>query len=137
MKLKSLLFATGLGIVAIALYTSCTKITPTDIGADLLPAVDNVTTFDTTLRVYADNYLFNDSSRVNYAQNHALGVIEDDPEFGKTESQIYLSLVPGGTSRNPFTSLDSIVGMDSVILGWHIVVCMATAMRYRRLMCMK
>ena len=117
MKLKSLLFATGLGIVAIVLYTSCTKITPTDIGADLLPAVDNVTTFDTTLRVYADNYLFNDSSRVNYAQNHALGVIEDDPEFGKTESQIYLSLVPGGTARNPFTSLDSIVGMDSVILG--------------------
>jgi hypothetical protein len=116
-KLKSLLFATGFGILAISFNASCTKITPTDIGTDLLPVVDNVTTFDTTLRVYADNYLFSDSSRVNYVQNHALGIIADDPEFGKTESQIYLSVVPAAASRNPFTSIDSIVGMDSVILG--------------------
>lgn len=117
MKLKSLLFATGFGILVISFNTSCTKITPTDIGTDLLPVVDNVTTFDTTLRVYADNYLFSDSSRIYYTQNHALGIIADDPEFGKTESQIYLSVVPAATSRNPFTSIDSIVGIDSVILG--------------------
>lgn len=114
--MKSLLFATGLGILILSANTYCTKINPTDIGTDILPVVDNVYTFDTVLRVYADNYLYNDSSIVNYAQPHALGMIADDPQFGKTEGQIYLSVVPAASGRNPFTSIDSIVGMDSVIL---------------------
>jgi len=116
-KLKSLLLATGLGMLIVSVNTYCTKINPTDIGTDILPVVDNVHTFDTVLRVYADNYLFNDSSIVNYRQDHALGMIADDPQFGKTEGQIYLSVVPSASARNPFTSIDSIVGVDSVILG--------------------
>lgn len=115
--MKSLLVATGLGMLIVSVNTNCTKINPTDIGTDILPVVDNVHTFDTVLRVYADNYLFNDSSIVNYGQDHALGMIADDPQFGKTEAQIYFSLVPTATARNPFTSIDSIVGIDSVILG--------------------
>lgn len=100
-----------------AFYISCTKITPTDIGTDLLPVVDNVNTFDTTLQVYTSNFLYNDSSLTYYNDNHALGLIEDDPEFGKTDAQIYMSVVPAGsTSRNPFISADSIVGIDSAIL---------------------
>ena len=114
--MKSLLFATGLGMLILSANTYCTKINPTDIGTDILPAVDNVHTFDTVLRVYADNYLYNDSSIVTYGQAHALGMIADDPEFGKTEGQIYFSVVPMAAARNPFTSIDSIVGMDSVIL---------------------
>ncbi|HEX5024348.1 MAG TPA: DUF4270 family protein [Agriterribacter sp.] len=116
MKFKFLLFSIGLGTLAIILNTHCTKITPTDIGTELLPAVDNVQTFETSLRVYADNYLMNDSSRINYSEDHALGIIEDDPEFGKTEGQIYFSVVPTSTDSYPFTNVDSIVGMDSVIL---------------------
>lgn len=115
MNSKFLLLATG--VLSIALYTSCTKINPTDIGTDLLPVVDNVNTFDTSLRVYADNYLFNDSSRINPYSDHALGLIENDPEFGKTEAQIYFSVVPNSSTKNPFISIDSIVGMDSVVLG--------------------
>lgn len=115
MKSKFLLLATG--ILSAIFYSGCTKINPTDIGTDLLPVVDNVHTFDTTLRVYADNYLFNDSSRVNPFSENALGLIEDDPQFGKTEAQIYLSVVPASLTANPFTSIDSIVGMDSVVLG--------------------
>lgn len=115
MNFKFLLLATG--ILSAIIYTGCTKITPTDIGTDLLPAVDNVNTFDTSLRVYADNYLFNDSTRINPYSDNVLGIIENDPEFGKTEGQIYLSVVPKATSRNPFTSIDSIIGIDSVVLG--------------------
>ncbi|HRN57665.1 MAG TPA: hypothetical protein PLL71_14500 [Agriterribacter sp.] len=116
MKLKFLLFSIGLGTLAIVLNTHCTKITPTDIGTDLLPAVDNVHTFETSLRVYADNFLMNDSSVINYADDHALGIIEDDPEFGKTESEIYMAIVPDAGSQYPFVHADSIVAMDSVIL---------------------
>ena len=116
MKSKFLLFSIGLGTLAIVLNTHCTKITPTDIGTDLLPVVDNVHTFETSLRVYADNYLMNDSTRINFAEDHALGIIADDPEFGKTESQVYLSVVPASTSRYPFINRDSIIGMDSVVL---------------------
>lgn len=116
MKLKFLLFSVGLGTLAIVLNTHCTKITPTDIGTDLLPVVDNVHTFETNLRVYADNLLMNDSSAINYAEDHALGIIEDDPEFGKTESEIYVGLVPASSGKHPFVNADSIVAMDSVIL---------------------
>lgn len=116
MKLKSLLYATGIILLAVILNARCTKINPTDIGTDLLPAVDNVSTFDTLLRVYADNYLYNDSSSLHYTSPHALGLIEDDPEFGKTDAQIYLGVVPNSSNRNPFINIDSIVGIDSAIL---------------------
>ncbi|MBX3257749.1 MAG: DUF4270 family protein [Chitinophagaceae bacterium] len=116
MKLKSLLYATGIVILAVIFNVRCTKITPTDIGTDLLPAIDNVHTFDTVLRVYTANYLFDDSTRMPYYENHALGLIEDDPEFGSTDAGIYMSLVPNSTSKNPFISIDSIVGIDSAFL---------------------
>lgn len=116
MKFKSLLLVLGLLITIVFAFTKCTKITPTDIGTNLLPAIDNVHTFDTTLRVYTTNYLFDDSTRAPYSQNHALGLIEDDPEFGRTEAQIYMSLIPSSTFRNPFISIDSVVGIDSAFL---------------------
>ncbi len=116
MKLKFLLFSIGFGTWIVLLNAHCTKITPTDIGTDLLPAVDNVYTFETSLRVYANNFLMDDSSIINYADDHALGIIEDDPEFGQTEAEVYLSVVPNATSRYPFINADSIVAMDSVIL---------------------
>lgn len=116
MKLKSLLYATGIVILAVIINVRCTKINPTDIGTDLLPAVDNVTTFDTVLRVYTSNFLVDDSTRMPFTDNHALGTIEDDPEFGKTDAQIYMSLVPSSTNRNPFISKDSIIGIDSAFL---------------------
>ncbi|HRP58217.1 DUF4270 family protein, partial [Agriterribacter sp.] len=116
MKFKFLLFSIGLGTLAIVLNTHCTKITPTDIGTDLLPVVDNVHTFETSLRVYSDNFLMNDSSVINYPDDHALGIIEDDPQFGKTEAEIYFGIAPASDSRYPFVNADSIIAMDSVIL---------------------
>ena len=78
-------------MLIVSVNTYCTKINPTDIGTDILPVVDNVHTFDTVLRVYADNYLFNDSSIVNYRQDHALGMMILNLE---KQRSTYLSAVP-------------------------------------------
>lgn len=116
MKLKSLLLAAVVLFLINTQFIRCTKLDPTDIGTELLPPIDNITTFDTTLRVYADNYLFDDSTRVALWETHTLGLIDDDPVFGKTDARIYFSLVPNSPNRNPFLSLDSIVAIDSAIL---------------------
>lgn len=116
MKFNSLLSVTGLLTVLILCFSKCAKINPTDIGTNLLPVVDNVNTFDTTLTVYATNFLSDDSSLAYYSDNHALGRIEDDPAFGMTDAQIYMSVVPSSLDRNPFISADSIIAIDSAFL---------------------
>lgn len=116
MKLKPLLLGVAVLFLISTQFIRCTKINPTDIGTDLLPAIDNIHTFDTTLRVYADNFLFDDSTTISLYEPHALGLIEDDPVFGKTDAQIYLALAPNSLNRNPFISLDSVVGIDSAVL---------------------
>ncbi len=116
MKLKSLLSGAVVFLVISIIFVRCSKLDPTDIGLDLLPPIDNITTFDTTLRVYTSNYLFDDSTTVNINETHTLGLIADDPVFGKTDAQIFLSFVPNSTNRNPFINIDSIVSIDSAIL---------------------
>lgn len=97
------------------LEQSCQKIDTTDLGVDLIPAVDNVNTFDTILGVITGNAFLPDSSVIIRTEDHALGAIED-PEFGKTSANIYFNILPV-TSTNPFPNKDSIKGMiDSVVL---------------------
>jgi hypothetical protein len=98
------------------LTQSCQKIDATSIGGNLIPPVDNVNTFDTTLDVITDvNFLF-DSTGVTYADEHALGVM-DDPEFGRTSANIYFEVLPSTIGSYPFLPRDSIQGrIDSVIL---------------------
>ncbi len=92
-------------ILAVLLISSCKKIDTTDIGGDLIPAVDNITTFDTILNVLSDNFLLQDSSRILRTEAHALGVIANDAEFGKTKGEIYFSLTPAGYGTHPFYPL--------------------------------
>jgi len=95
---------------------SCEKIDTTDIGDDLIPAVDNVHTFDTILEVISDNFLLPDSTRVLNSEAHAWGVIENDPEFGKTKGDFYFSLTPSRYGTHPFPQKDSTLIIDSVVL---------------------
>lgn len=97
----------------------CTKIDTTTLGGGLIPAVDNVNTFDTTLSIVANNF---DSipvpgkgcATIFPTDDHALGFISSDPYFGTTKATIYTELKP---SVFPFyfpatptdRSLDSIV----------------------------
>lgn len=112
-----------LAITAITFFSifgwSCTKLDTTDIGSDLLPAVDNVYTFDTVLNIITSQGLFIDSTLVGRTDDHALGVINNDPLFGKTTASIYMQLKPafypyylgnaGDTLTGPGLGLDSVV----------------------------
>jgi hypothetical protein len=97
------------------IYSSCTKIDTTDLGVGLIPGVDNINTFDTVFDVSADNRLFADTTRLIPSDLHPVGVINDDPEFGKTEASLYVAMSPGVAGSHPFRRKDSVV-IDSVVL---------------------
>src|SRR5664279_3520194 len=78
----------------ILLSWSCTKIDTTNLGANLIPVVDNIHTFDTTLDVIANNFDPLACDSVYVTDLHALGVIPNDPFFGKTSANIYCQFKP-------------------------------------------
>lgn len=100
---------------AFFLYSSCAKIDTTSIGSGLIPVVDNINTFDTVLEVITDNKLFDDTTRMLYTSFHALGIIENDAEFGKTTAAIYASFTPVTYKAYPFIKKDTVI-VDSVVL---------------------
>ena len=88
---------------ALLIFSSCKKINEaTDLGGGLIPPIDNINTFDTTITVEAYNGLFtfsgnpltDDSTRATSSDEHFLGLITDDPFFGKTDARIFLELKP-------------------------------------------
>ncbi|NTS42233.1 DUF4270 family protein [Flavisolibacter sp. BT320] len=114
MKLNVLAAFSTLGFI-LFLY-SCTKLNePTELGDELLPVVDNINTFDTTLDLNASYYPFYDSSRHLLAENLALGKI-NDPVFGTTTADMYFNLSSTVYNASPFYNKDSVLGIDSVFL---------------------
>lgn len=116
------MFVKNFLIVIISLVTilsfeqSCQRIDTTDLGVGLIPAVDNVNTFESILEVKTDNILLSDSTIISRTANHALGILED-PEFGTTVANIYFDVLPTTSGTHPFVNKDSINGkIDSVIL---------------------
>ncbi len=102
-------------LTGLFIYSSCTKVDTTDLGNDLIPAVDNVHTFETVLDVSTDNFLYQDTTRLTAASLHALGIIANDPEFGRTDAAIYSSFTPLAYGVHPFYRQDSVL-IDSVVL---------------------
>lgn len=84
------------GIVMLLFFGwGCTKIDSTNLGQGLIPTVDNIHTFDTAINVIAKNFDNSlDSVSVNRAALHALGIISNDPVFGKTTANLYLEVKP-------------------------------------------
>lgn len=114
--MKQILYSLSIVSVLFLSAVSCTKIRSTDLGGDLIPAVDNVSVFDTTLEVTSELYQLPDSSRIRYNQDHAIGILQD-PAFGTTTGEAYVQFVPLAFGAYPFgKSRDSIVGLDSVVL---------------------
>jgi Domain of unknown function (DUF4270) len=111
-------------ITILILLFSCKKINEaTTLGGDLIPAVDNITTFDTTLEVEAYNGIFTlagpdtDSIRLSGRQANFLGNITNDPLFGTSTATIFTQLKPSLFRFSyGFSSPDSLVGLDSVVL---------------------
>lgn len=104
-----------LGLAAFIFIRSCTKIDTTNLGGELIPAVDNVNTFDTTLAVETNNLFLPDTTRILYTEDHALGQFTD-PAFGKTSAAIYFAVSAPAYGSYPFVVKDSIIQVDSVIL---------------------
>jgi len=123
-----LALALGLFITSIfILLGSCKKINEaTELGSDVIPPVDNVKTFDTTLTVEAYNDLFilgggpadslkQDSTTSSYTDEQFLGLISADPLFGKTGAQMYFELRPP-TFPFAFQNKSDSIFLDSVVL---------------------
>lgn len=109
-----------LAVTAVTLISligwNCTKLDTTDIGSDLLPAVDNVHTFADTLPINTTQGFFNDSTAIGKYDDYALGTINNDPLFGRTTANIYMQLKPPFYPYYFGNPGDTIVGLDSVVL---------------------
>lgn len=104
-------------LTVILVIISCKKIDVTDIGDDLIPAVDNVNTFDTVMDIITDNAFLIDSARILRNEPHGLGIISNDPEFGQTKAEMYFSISPAGFGVHPFSRKDTNSYIfDSVVL---------------------
>ena len=96
-------------------FLSCKKINQaTELGDKLVPAADNVHTFEVDLSAVTNNVLFNDTTPVLYNDPIALGDI-DDPEFGHTHANTDFSITPSSFGNYPFKNTDSL-NIDSVVL---------------------
>ena len=113
------------GIVLFFIITSfsyCTKIKGTDIGAELIPAIDNVYTFDTTLEIQAFNKLVPDSMLPRLGRDasgntgdYVLGYISNNLQFGKTKASIFVELKPTAYPFS-FENVPDSLYFDSAVL---------------------
>jgi len=115
-KSRTLVLAIGLiFLFFFYLISSCKKINEaTELGSNLVPAVDNVHTFEVALNTTTKNFLFNDSTQVEYTDLVTLGDI-NDPEFGHTHANVDFNITPTVLGSYPFLNKDS-VNIDSVVL---------------------
>ncbi len=107
---------TGL-LLLFFLNWSCTKIDTTELGQGLIPVVDNINTFDTTIDVIVNNFdsASTQCDSVATSDLHALGIINNDPYFGNTSANIYAEFKPQAFPNN----FPDTVMLDSVFLVLH------------------
>ena len=121
--IRSILFCLSLFFLTF----SCKRINEaTDLGEDLLPGVDGVHTFDTTLTsLQTYNHITDpdkDSVRIRFVEDQILGNISGDPLFGQTNAKMFVQLKPAvyPWSFSEIYKKDSLE-IDSVVLvlGWN------------------
>ena len=120
MKNKFSVLQTGILFLSfILVLSSCSKINDaTTLGGDLIPAVDNISTFDTILEVETYNGIFSildDSTRSTVSLINYLGEINDDPLFGKTKATIFAGFSPTVYPFR-FDAASDKIFIDSVVL---------------------
>lgn len=101
------------------LFSACRKINDyTELGGDLIPPVDNIHTFDTSisLQTYNDTFgLASDSERITRADEQFIGLINNDPIFGKTDARLFFELKNPYYGSYPFARKDSVI-IDSIVM---------------------
>ncbi len=109
-------------LISFLFTTGCTKIDTTKLGAGLLPAVDNIHTFDTTVNVIAINFdPIASCDTLNRADLNALGIISVDPYFGKTTADIYMEFKPASFPVTIAEHDASGLIVDSAVMVLHYV----------------
>ena len=106
---------------------SCKRINEaTELGGDLIPAVDNVNTFEISLNALTKNsiltnFIKNDSGhRVYYDDQVALGDF-NDPEFGHVHANFCFNVSAPVRGSYPFLPRrDTIHAIDSVVLSLRV-----------------
>lgn len=100
------------------LFSACTKIDTTSLGSGLIPGVDNINTFDTTLDIIAhtiDDVTACDSG-ISRKDLHAVGYISNNSQFGSSKAEMYFGLKPVSYPFS-FPTIDSLNNeIDSVVL---------------------
>jgi len=102
----------------VVLFSACKKINDaTELGSDLLPPIDNVNTFDSSLSIVSINKrMLDDSSKVLANDNVAVGLL-NDPVFGGTNAKAYFNLSSTIYGNYPFFDYTKTsIKIDSVIL---------------------
>jgi len=100
-------------------FSSCRKINEsTELGGGLIPPVDNINTFDTSINVQAFQGIIPPALDSQYlAKNELfyLGKINNDPFFGLTDARLFLELKPPFYKYSFANKPDSLT-IDSVVL---------------------
>ena len=101
--------------VMLLIFSGCTRITTTDVGSGLIPPIDGITTLDTTFSVITDSYDDLDTIRVYKSDTHAVGVINNDPIFGKSNASLFFEV---GANGYPYfmTGTKDSIKVDSAVL---------------------
>lgn len=109
--------------IFIIVGVGCTKIKSTDIGTDLIPAIDNIKTFDTLLEVQTENFITPDSlyPRLFPNSNGSIptlfaGKISNDPQFGTTTGSLFFYYKPPIYPYSFETAFKDSLFLDSVVL---------------------
>ena len=110
MKINRLFFS----LLFIFFVSACTKISETEIGTGLIPAIDGIITKDTNITIYAKNWTDVDTVRPSLSDDHALGYI-NDPLFGTTTAAINVQMQPTSFPFSFGVGSDSLT-LDSVVL---------------------
>ncbi len=118
MKKQSLVLVVFVLSFSSFFYTSCKKINEaTELGSDLIPPVDNVTTFETFLETQTDNQDLSTTDTTILLNDDvvAVGHISSDPEFGQTHANAYFNISSTAYGTYPFVERNT-VAIDSVVL---------------------
>ncbi|TAG12907.1 MAG: DUF4270 family protein [Sphingobacteriia bacterium] len=101
--------------VLLLIVASCTRITTTELGSGLIPAVDGVNTLDTIMEVITDNFDDPDTTRIYRSNKVIIGAITNDPIFGRTSASVNFELYPNSFPFFIPGTKDSIT-VDSAVL---------------------
>ena len=103
-------------LILLTFAIGCTKIDTTTIGENLIPAVDNIHTFDTSYNVIAVNYDSSECDTVYRTAVMPVGIISSDPLFGKTFANVYVEMKPEYFPYNFPVADANTIEIDSAVM---------------------